>query len=219
MNKTGGIEGRASKFYYFIIILIFLGPVITLILELTVVNLKTYHWVIGIIIFLLLWIVAVYNNIVMHAQKVNQAVGGIDIYLKQRFDLIPNLVETVKGYAKHEKELIQEVTMLRTEYQNSGTEDLGVAEELNNKLTKVLVSIEAYPELKANEGFINLQKQLSKVESQLQAARRIYNSEVTAYNTKVYTIPSSIIASIFGFKAASLFEIELNERENVNINL
>ncbi|MDD2628394.1 MAG: LemA family protein [Clostridia bacterium] len=219
MKRTGKIEIKVSKFYYLIIALIFFWPIITLVLGITIANFKPYYWIIAFIIFLILWIVGKYNNIVMHAQKVNQAAGGIDVYLKQRFDLIPNLVETVKGYAKHEKEIIQEVTRLRSEYQNSDMEDLGVAEKLNNKFTKVLVTIESYPELKANEGFMNLQKQLSKVESQLQAARRIYNSEVTAYNTKVYTIPSNIIANLFGFKPANLFEIELNERENVNINL
>ena len=171
------------------------------------------------IVILVIWLMSTYNKFVHLAQKVNQSAGTIDVYLKQRFDLIPNLVETVKGYAKYEKEVIEKITELRAEYTNNNNANMAVSAELNNRYNQLLAVVENYPELKANENFLNLQKQLSKVESQLQAARRIYNSDVTVYNTKVHSVPSNIIAGIFGFKPASLFEIQAHERENVNINI
>lgn len=171
------------------------------------------------IIILVIWIAASYNKFIHLAQKVNQSAGTIDVYLKQRFDLIPNLVETVKGYAKYEENILEKIAELRTEYANNNNQDMGLSAELNNRYNQLLAVVENYPELKANENFLNLQKQLSKVESQLQAARRIYNSDVTVYNTKVHSVPSNIIAGIFGFKPASLFEIAAHERDNVNIKI
>ncbi len=176
---------------------------------------------IGLIILLviiLFVVLSMYNKLVKAQNKVEQAKSGIDIYLNQRFDLIPNLVECVKGYSKHEKDLFVEITNLRTAYSNNG-KNLKDAEILNNKMNQLVAIAENYPELKASEQFLNLQKNLSKMESQLQAARRIYNMEVTNYNDKIEVVPSNIIASLFGFKQAKLFEIEDYKRENLNINL
>ena len=171
---------------------------------------------VGIIVLIIL---GMYNSLVGMRNKVKQAESGIDIYLNQRFDLIPNLVECVKGYSKHEKELFENIVNLRTQYMNNKKTNLRQAEELNNNINRIIALAENYPELKASEQYLNLQKSLSKMESQLQAARRIYNNEVTKYNTKIATVPNNIIASLFGFKEADLFTIEEYKKENIEINL
>ena len=169
--------------------------------------------------FIIAWVIATYNKFVSLNQRVKQAQGGIDVYLKQRFDLIPNLVETVKGYAVHEKSLMENIAKLRNDYDARNDQDITESQNLNDRYTRILAVLENYPELKADEAFLKLQKTLSKIESQLQAARRIYNSEVTEYNTSRYKFPSNLVAGIFGFKEKSLFEINESERENVNINI
>ena len=167
---------------------------------------------------LLLFIIITYNSIIHLKKKVEQSSSTIEVYLKQRFDLIPNLVETVKEYAKYESETLENVTKMRKNYLDN-TSNLDEGAKLNNECNKIVFLSEKYPELKANENFLNLQKSLSKMESQLQAARRIYNSDVTIYNTKIYSFPSNIVAKIFGFKEAKLFEIETIEKENIKVNL
>ena len=176
--------------------------------------------VLGIVIGIIILIVfSMYNSLVKMRNKVKQAESGIDVYLNQRFDLIPNLVECVKGYSKHEKDVFENIVKLRTEYMNNKKTDLKQAEKLNNNMNQIIAVAENYPELKASEQYLNLQKNLSKIESQLQAARRIYNNEVTKYNTKIATVPSNIIANLFGFKEETLFTIEEYKKENVEINL
>lgn len=175
--------------------------------------------VIVILIILCIWILAQYNFLIKLKNQVKQAKSGIDIYLNQRFDLIPNLVECVKGYTKHEKDVIESVTSMRISYMKDTKNNIKLAENLNNSMNQLIAVAEAYPELKASEQFLNLQKNLTKLESQLQAARRIYNNEVTRYNIKITTIPTNIIASICGFKEESLFEIEELKKENVNIKI
>ena len=170
-----------------------------------------------IVIVILVIVLGKYNNLVKARNKVRQAESGVDVYLNQRFDLIPNLVECVKGYSKHEKEIFTEITNLRTTYMKQ-PKDIKNAEKLNNKMNQIIAVAENYPELKANEQYLNLQKTLTKLESQLQAARRIYNTEVTDYNNKIYTVPSNIVAKLFGFKEAKLFEIEEYKKENINVN-
>lgn len=169
--------------------------------------------------FILAWLIATYNKFVSLNQRVKQAQGGIDVYLKQRFDLIPNLVETIKGYSAHEKEIMESIAKLRNDYASRNDQDITESQDLNNRYTRILAMIEAYPELKSNESYLDLQKTLSKIESQLQAARRIYNSEVTEFNTKRYKFPSNLVAIVFRFKEKALFEINESERENVNINI
>lgn len=170
-----------------------------------------------IVIIFILTILLGYNKLIKLRNKVNQSKSGIDIYLNQRFDLIPNLVECVKGYSKHETELFENVAKLRTIYNEN--KNLDNASKLNNTVNKLLAVAESYPDLKASEQFLNLQHNLVKIESQLQAARRIYNNDVTTYNTKIQTVPSNIIANIFGFKLAELFQIEEYKKENINIEM
>ena len=171
-----------------------------------------------IIAIILISILVIYNNLVKLRNKVKQAESGIDVYLNQRFDLIPNLVECVKGYSKHEEKIFTEIANLRSAYMKQ-SKNLKSAENLNNKMNQLIAVAENYPELKASEQYLNLQRTLTKLESQLQAARRIYNAEVTNYNDKIMVVPSNIVASLFGFKEEKLFEIEEYKRENINIKL
>ena len=169
-----------------------------------------------VIAILLIIVLTLYNNLVKAKNRVKQAKSGIDVYLNQRFDLIPNLVECVKAYSKHEQSIFTEVTNLRSAYMKQPS-NIKNAENLNNKMNQLIAVAENYPELKASEQYLNLQKTLTKLESQLQAARRIYNAEVTNYNNKLDVVPSNLIASLFGFKHAQLFEIEEYKRENISI--
>lgn len=138
--------------------------------------------------------------------NVKQSESAIDVYLQQRFDLIPNLVNITKGYMNYEKEMFENIVKLRMQYDEN--KNIKLSQELNNKLNRVIEMAENYPELRASEQFIKLQKALSKMEGQLQAARRIYNNDVTKYNTKINSIPYNIIAALFGFKEENLFEME-----------
>ena len=173
--------------------------------------------VIAFFIIILIMVFAIYNSLVKARNKVKQAKSGIDVYLNQRFDLIPNLVECVKQYSKYEKEVLTEITELRASYLKDST-NLKNAEKINNKMNEIVALAENYPELKASEQYLNLQQNLTKLESQLQAARRIYNMEVTDYNNKIETVPSNIIAKLFRFKSAELFQIEEYKKENIVIN-
>ena len=170
-----------------------------------------------VLLIIVLSILSTYNGLVRLRNRVRQAESGIDVYLNQRFDLIPNLVECVKAYSKHENEVLEKIVKLRSEYKQSSDKDFKQAEMLNREFNKIIAVAEGYPELKASEQYLNLQKNLEKIESQLQAARRIYNMEVTTYNTKIETVPTNIVANIFGFEKASLFQIEEYKRENVSI--
>ena len=171
-----------------------------------------------IVAIIIISILTTYNNLIKLRNKVKQAESGIDVYLNERFDLIPNLVECVKGYSKHEQSIFTEIANLRTAYMGKN-KDFKSAENLNNKMNELIAIAESYPDLKAGEQYLNLQKNLVKIESQLQAARRIYNNEVTNYNNKICVVPSNIVAKIFGFKEANLFEIEEYKRDNINIRL
>lgn len=165
---------------------------------------------------IILYVLAKYNKLVKLRNKVKQSESGIDVYLNQRFDLIPNLVECVKGYTKHEKEVLESITKMRAEYAKGGS-NMKKAEELNNSINKIIAIAENYPELKSSEQFLNLQRNLTKIESQLQAARRIYNTEVTQYNTTIEMIPTNIIANMFKFNKIDLFQIEEYKRKNIDI--
>lgn len=172
--------------------------------------------IIIIVIAILLVLLIMYNKLVKKRNAVKQSRSSIDVYLTQRFDLIPNLVECVKGYAKHEEKLLESITKLRTEYNVS--KDLDKASLLNTQMNKLIAIVENYPDLKASENFLNLQKNLTKMEDQLQAARRLYNMDVTAYNTAIQVFPTNLIASAFNFTEEKLFELEPGKGENVKIN-
>ena len=177
--------------------------------------------IIAIVVVLLLLVFTTYNSFVKLNNKVEEAFSTMDVYLKKRWDLIPNIVETVKGYAKHEKSTLEEVINLRnSSYNKMNTND---KVETNNKLSqgisKLMAIAESYPELKANENFKDLSNQLTRVEDDIANARKYYNGTVRIYNDKVQMFPSNIIAGIFGYKVKNMFEANENERENVKINL
>ena len=174
--------------------------------------------VLGIIlVILLIYVIVTYNGFVYLIKASEQARSTIDVYLKQRFDLIPNLVECVKGYKEYEQSVLEEIVKLRNQYNDK--HDMESATKLNNEYKDLMMLVEQYPEIKAGEQFMHLQKSLSKIESQLQAARRIYNGDVTKYNTKLNVVPSNIVGSIFGFKPKALFEIDEEEAENIKLDL
>lgn len=173
--------------------------------------------IIIILVILVILIFAQYNILTKLKLKVKQSKSGIDVYLQQRFDLIPNLVNIVKCYMNYEKETFEKITQLRTLYNE--TKDIKVSEELNNQINKILAIAENYPNLKASDQFLELQKNLSKIESQLQAARRLYNNDVTKYNTKISIIPYNIIAMLFGFNEEYLFQIDENVKQNIGVDL
>ncbi len=175
--------------------------------------------VLGIVAVILIYVFATYNSLVGLRNKVEEAFSTMDVYLKKRWDLIPNIVETVKGYAKHEKDTLQEIMSLRNGTYDKMTTDDKV--EVNNKLSQGLVKLmavaEAYPDLKANENFKDLSSQLTKVEEDIANARKYYNGAVRTMNDKVAMFPSNIIANIFGFKKQKMFEANEAERENVKV--
>lgn len=162
-------------------------------------------------------ILFIYNNLVIKKNAVKQSRSSINVYLLQRFSLIPNLVECVKGYTKHEKEIFENITKLRTEYEQ--TKQLEKASELNTQINNLLLISENYPNLKSSENFLNLQKNLSKIEDQLQAARRLYNTDVTNYNTSLEKFPNNIIATLFHFKKEKLFNPSSDVLHRMNIKL
>ena len=175
--------------------------------------------IIAIVVILLLLILPTYNNFVKLNSKVEEAFSTMDVYLKKRWDLIPNIVETVKGYAKHEKSTLEEIVKLRNSSYDSMSTDSKV--DTNNKLSqgisKIMALAESYPELKANENFKELSKELSKVEDDIANARKYYNGTVKEFNNKVRMFPSNIVAMIFGNKAKSMFTANDSERENVKV--
>ncbi len=166
------------------------------------------------------YLITVYNGLVKLKVLVEEAWSGIDVQLKRRYDLIPNLVETVKGYAKHESKLFEKVAELRTSAMKAeGAEDKGKAEaELANTLKTVFAVAENYPELKANTNFMKLQDELSSIEEEVQSARRYYNGAVRDFNTKLQVFPTSLIAGMLGFKAREFFEAAEEERKNVKVD-
>lgn len=214
MSENG--QGKIVIAIFILIFLMAFTPVIRMFMSVTNFRLSAGHILIIIAAIAIIWCVSTYNSFVKLKQRIKQASGSIDVYLKQRFDLIPNLIETVKGYAKYEKEVLSTITKLRSDYENSNQEDIKEMQALNDRYSNLLALVEGYPELKANESFLNLQKVLAKIESQLQAARRIYNMEVTEYNTKRLKVPSNVVAFIFRFKEADLFEATEAERINIS---
>ena len=161
------------------------------------------------------FVILIYNGLVMKRQRVNQAFADVDVQLKQRQNLIPNLVETVKGYAKHEQETFQQVIAARAAAQSASTPaEMSQAEGmLTGALGKLFALAEAYPDLKANQNFIQLQNELSTIEDKLAAARRFYNSAVQDYNTSREQFPGSVIAGMFSFETREFFDVGVEGRE------
>ena len=176
--------------------------------------------IVAIVVVLIIAIIGLYNGLVQLRQKVKNAWSQIDVQLQRRFDLIPNLVESVKGYMKHEKDVLEKVTELRTSWASANT--VGEKANLDNELSKSLKSImavaENYPDLKASQNFSELQEELRNTENKIAFSRQFYNDSVTRYNTKLEVVPSNIIASMFNFKPEELFEVDTPEaKKNVKV--
>lgn len=178
-------------------------------------------WIILIIVLVLivLWAISVYNSLVALRNRVKDQWAQIDVQLKRRFDLIPNLVETVKGYASHEKDTLEAVVKARNEYLSSDTPEGKIAanNDLNKVVTKLFALAESYPELKADASFRELQTTLTETEDKISYARQFYNDVVMKYNNKVEVFPSNIVAGMFGFKTSAYFNATEEERENVKV--
>jgi LemA protein len=171
------------------------------------------------LVILAVYIIATYNGLIVLKTRIQEALSGIDVQLKRRADLIPNLVETIKGYAKHEKEVFENVTKARSALMSA--QSLPEKAEANNQLSTTLKSLfavaEAYPQLQANANFQDLQKQLQDTEDKVAYSRQFFNSNVLDYNTKISLFPGSIIANMFAFKSFEFFQATEEERKNVQV--
>jgi len=167
-------------------------------------------------LILVIYLIAIYNRLVSKREEVNEASSDIEVQLKRRADLIPNLVEVVKGYAAHEKEVLEKVTEARTRLISAKTVKEGL--EADNMLTEALKTLfavaENYPDLKANQNFLQLQQELVNTEDKIQASRRFYNSVAQEYNTTLKIFPNNLIAQFFGFKPVEYFELSYEEKES-----
>lgn len=179
-------------------------------------------WIIlAIVVLLIIAVVGIYNNLVRLRLKVQNSWSQIDVQLQRRFDLIPNLVDTVKGYMKHEDEVLTRVAELRTSWANAGSvhEKAELDDQLSGALKTIMAVSENYPDLKANQNFSELQQELQNTENKISFSRQFYNDSVTMYNTKLEVVPSNIIASMFNFKPEELFKAESDEaRKNVKVD-
>ena len=171
------------------------------------------------VIVIIMWVISTYNALISLKNRVKDQWAQIDVQLKRRFDLIPNLVETVKGYAKHESETLESVIKARNTYVSATTpEDQMKADgELEKAITKLFALAESYPDLKANTNFQHLQTELSETEGKIASARQFYNDTVLMYNNKVQMVPSNIVAGMFKFNTEAFFEVNEQERENVQV--
>ena len=167
-------------------------------------------WIIpAVIVLIIFWLIVIYNSLVRLRNTRQNAFADIDVQLKQRHDLVPQLVETVRGYATHEKELLMRVTQARTAAMGATTIDdkIKTETELSSALQGLKVSVEAYPNLKANQNFLQLQEELSDIENKLAAVRRYFNAATTEFNTGIETFPSNLVANSFGFHRETLFDL------------
>ena len=175
--------------------------------------------ILGIILFLATILISLYNSLAKLRLVTEEATADIETFLKQRYDMIPNLVEIVKGYAKHEKETFENVTKLRSQAMGAGSleEKIALEGEFDKAVSKIFAVAENYPELKANTNFLDLQETLKGLENKIQEARRFYNVTVKDFNAKIVVFPNNLLAGIFGFKSLPFFEASEVEKENVKI--
>lgn len=171
-----------------------------------------------IVLLLIFWVIGIYNNLVRMRNNRENAFANIDVQLKQRHDLVPQLVATVKGYATHEKTLLESVTAARSAAVNAtGINDKIAAEnQLSAALSGLRVNLEAYPDLKANQNFLQLQGEISDLENKLAATRRFFNSATKEFNNAVQTFPANLLAGMFGFHKEPLFEVNAQERATLD---
>ena len=178
-------------------------------------------WIIlGVVAILIIMVMAIYNSLIVLRNKKDNEWAQIDVQLKRRADLIPNLVETVKGYAKHEKSTLEEITQARNSLASAKTpeEEMKNNTELTNAIFKLFALAENYPDLKANQNFLSLQNDIKEAEDKISIARQFYNDTVLTYNNKVERVPTSIIAHLFGFKKATFFEVEESEKDTPKVS-
>ncbi len=173
--------------------------------------------VLGVILLIVIWVISLYNSLVRLRNRRQNAFADIDVQLRQRHDLVPQLVETVKGYATHEKELLLRVTEARNAAMSATTIDNKIVAEqqLTSALQGLKVQVEAYPDLKANQNFLQLQEELSDIENKLAASRRFFNGATTEYNNSVESFPGTLIARNFGFKREIMFDLGTDSRKQM----
>ena len=179
-------------------------------------------WIaLGVLVVLILYVILAFNKLVRHRNRVENAWAGIDVQLRRRYDLIPNLIESVKGYAEHERELFDDVTRARTQAIEAGSVgDQAQAErQVTRSLGRLLAVAEAYPQLRANENFLALQEELTATESKIAFARQFYNDQVMRFNTYIGQFPSLIVARAGGFRPRDFFETEEDSRGAVAVDL
>ncbi|MFZ1311559.1 MAG: LemA family protein [Chitinophagaceae bacterium] len=174
--------------------------------------------VVGIIVLIVIWVISLYNGLVRLRNRRQNAFADIDVQLRQRHDLIPQLVDTVKGYATHEKDLLLKITEARTAAMNATSIDgkIVAEQQLSAALQGLKVQVEAYPDLKANQNFLQLQEELSDIENKLAASRRFFNAATTEYNNAVESFPSNLIAKNFGFNREILFDLGTDTRKQMD---
>ena len=177
--------------------------------------------IIGIIVILLIYILITYNSFINSRNLVKEAFSTMDIYLKKRWDLIPNLIEVVKGYSKYENETLTKITSLRSSSYDELTMDnkININEELSKCLSNIFAVSENYPELKANELYTNLSNNLISIEDEIANSRKYYNGTVRNFNNKIQMFPNNILAKLFNFKEFKMFEANAEEKNNVGVNL
>ena len=177
--------------------------------------------IIGLIAIILIYVLITYNGLVKSNNFVKEAFSTMDVYLKKRWDLIPNLVEVVEAYAKHEQETIEKITTLRTNAYESMSIDkkINVNEQLTQGLSRIMAISENYPDLKASQNFSELSHDLTKIEDEIANSRKYYNGTVRIFNNKIQMFPSNIIANLFGFHSANMFEADTEEKNNVKVDL
>lgn len=175
--------------------------------------------ILGLAVVFILFLVGTYNALVLLKTRIQEALSGIDVQLKRRADLIPNLVETVKGYAKHEREVFENVTKARSALMSAGSlkEKAEADSQLSGALKSLFAVAEAYPQLQANSNFQDLQRQLGDTEDKVAYSRQFYNSNVLDYNTKIQVFPSNLIANMFGFRSFEFFQATDEERKKVEV--
>lgn len=176
---------------------------------------------VGIIIILLVYILITYNSFINSRNLVKEAFSTMDIYLKKRWDIIPNLVDVVKGYSKYEKETLTKITSLRSASYDDLTMDnkININEELSKYLSNIFAVSESYPELKASELFVNLSNNLISIEDEIANSRKYYNGTVRNFNNKIQMFPNNIVAKLFKFKEFKMFEANAEEKNNIGVNL
>ncbi len=176
--------------------------------------------IIAVIVIIVIYALITYNNFIKLKNMVKEAFATMDVYLKKRWDLIPNIVETVKGYTKHEENTLKEVVELRNSSYDSMSDDEKVKanQKISKDINKIMLLAESYPDLKASSNFQDLSRELSKVEEDIANSRKYYNGTVEMFNNKVEMFPSNIFAKLFGYKPKAMFETNEQERENVKVS-